>query len=363
MKRPSASIILVVSASRVMRATADGGGLDFKSAPRPPGDSFVGAVSAALALGKTTGAVWVLADDIFAQRVSLNPAQIIGLTSGQLERALAFEVEPFSGIPMAEGAIGFRDEGGGAFAVVEMPRSGRDAIIKAVAGAGGKLAGIAHVVYIPTADEAVRPWLEMCATWLESGELPVIAPPAPEPSATRFFYAGAALAALAVGLVFVIAGYYSQRRKDLGTLNAAFGTATNDLTAINRRIEELGKEQATLEQGKTERDRLVVRRGAILALLQALATHRSDEIVVREIKSEGPSGLLLSGLALEADAVDELGIVLTQSLRGVGWSVQPRHKTGTNRLPNGGPWEFSLIVTHWQDARTDELLRARQPSE
>ena len=363
MKRPSASIIVVVTGTRVMWARADGSGLDFKSALRPPGDSFAGAVSAALALGKTTGAVWVLADDIFAQRVSLNPAQIIGLTSGQLERALAFEVEPFSGIPMAEGAIGFRDEGGGAFAVVEMPRSGRDAIIKAVAGAGGKLAGIAHVVDIPTADEAVRSWLEMCATRLDSGELPVIAPPAPEPSPKRFFYAGAALAALAVGLVFVLASYYSQRRKDLGTLNAAFGTATNDLTAINRRIEELGKEQATLEQGKNERDRLVVRRGAILALMKSLATHRSDEIVVREIKSEGPSGLLLSGLALEAGAVDELGIVLTQSLRGVGWSVQPRQKTGTNRLPNGGPWEFSLIVTHWQDARTDELLQARQPSE
>lgn len=363
MKRPFASTIVVVTGSRVMRAHSEDGGLDFKSAARPPGESSAGSVSAALALGKSSGAIWVLADEIFAQRVSLNPSQIAGLTSGQLERALAFEVEPFSGIPMAEGAIGFSDEGGGAFAVVEMPRSGRDAILKAVAGAGGKLAGIAHAADVPTADEAARTWLETWITRLESGELPVITPPAPAPSPNRFLYAGVALAAVAVGLVFLLTGWYSQRRKDLETLNAAFGSATRDLTSINLRTGELGKEQATLEQGKNERDRLVVRRGAILALLKALATHRSDEIVVRQIKSEGPSGLLLSGLALEAGAVDELGIVLTQALRGVGWSVQPRHKTGTNRLPNGGPWEFTLIVTHWEDTRTEELLQARQPSE
>jgi hypothetical protein len=305
----------------------------------------------------------VLLDDLFTQRVSLNPAQIAGLTSGQLERALAFEVEPFSGIPMAEGAIGFHDEGGGAFAVVEIPCSGRDAILKAVAGAGGKLAGIAHAADVPVTDDAAHHWLVSWLARLNASELPVITPPAPAPSPNRFIYAGLALAAVAIGLVFLLTGWYSQRLKDLETLNAAFGTITKDLTFINRRIDELGKEQTSLEQGETERDRVLVRRGAILALLKAVATLRSDEIVLREIKPEGASGLLLSGLALEAGAVDELAIILTQSLRGVGWSVQPRHKTGMNQLPNGGPWKFSLIVTHWEDGRTEELLQARQAAE
>lgn len=363
MKHSAASTIVAVATNRIMRATPGDGGLDFKSAPRPPGEPFGDSVSAALALGKSSGAVWVLGEEIFAQRVTLNPAQIAGLTSGQLERALAFEVEPFSGIPMVEGAIGFRDEGGGAFAVVEMPRSGRDAVLKAVAAAGGKLAGIAHATDVPATDEAARAWLETCISQLDAGALPTITPPAAAPSPHRFLYTGMALAAAAFGIVFLLTGWYSLQRKNLETLNTAFGTATRDLTSVNRRIEELGKEQAALEQGNNTRDGVVVRRGSILALLKALATHRSDEVVVREIKSEGPSGLVLSGLALEAGAVDELGIILTQSLRGVGWSVQPRHKTGTNRLPNGGPWEFSLIVSHWEDTRTDELLQAPPLSE
>lgn len=363
MKRLSASTIILVMANRVLRAESVDGVLEFKSAPRPPGEALAGAVSTGLALGKTSGAVWVLSEEIFSQSVSLNPAQITGLTSGQLGRALAFEVEPFSGIPMVEGAIGFRDDGGGAFDVVEIPSSSRDAIVKAVAAAGGKLAGIGHAADVPATDDVARAWLENCVSRVVAGELPLITPPAPAPSPNRFLYAGVALASVALGLVILLTGWYSQRRKDLETLNAAFGNATRDLTAINKRIDELGKEQATLEQGKNTRDGVVVRRGAILALLKAVAALRSDEVVVREIKSEGPSSLLLSGLALEAGAVDEMGIVLTNSLRGVGWSVLPRQKTGTNRLPNGGPWEFSLIVSHWEDTRTEELLQVRQPSE
>lgn len=363
MKRSSPSIIVVVAGSRIMRVEALDGALDCKSAPRPPGESFAGSVSAALGLGKISGAVRVLGDDIFAQRVSLNPAQIAGLTSSQLERALAFEVEPFSGIPMVEGAIGFHDEGGGSFAVVEMTRSGRDAILKVVAEAGGKLAAISCAENFPATDEAARTWLEQWIPQMDAAHLPIITPPVPAPSPHRFLYAGLAIAAVALVLVYLMTYLYKRQRSDLETLNAAFGTATRDLTTVNRRIQELGTELSTLEQEKSTRDRVAIRRGSILALLKALATHRSDEVVVRQIKSEGPSGLILSGLALEAGAVDELGIVLTNSLRGVGWSVQPRGKTGTNQLPNGGPWEFSLLVTHWEDNRTEELLQARQPSE
>ena len=363
MKTASASSFILITAHRVIRAEPLGGGMNFKSIPRPPGESLAASVSAALALAPPASAIWVLADEIFAQRVTLNLTQIAGLTPGQLERALAFEVEPFSGIPMAEGAIGFHDEGGGSFAVVEMPRTSRDGVIKAVLAVGGKLAGITHAAAVPTADDAAQTWLEKQLARLGAGELPVITAPAPAPSANRFLYAGVALAAVALGLVFLLSGWYSLRRKQLESQNAAFGTATPDLAAIKRQNEELVKLQAALELGASERDRVTVRRGAILALLRALAIHRSDSVVVLEIKAEGPSGILLSGQALEAEAVDELSIILTQSLRGVGWSVQPRHKTGMHQLSNGGPWEFSLIVTHWEDTRTAELLQARQPNE
>ena len=363
MKRPSASTIVVITANRVMRAEPTAGGLEFKSAARPPGEGFTAAVRSALALGKAAGTVWVLGEQVFTQRVTLNPAQIAGLSASQLERALAFEVEPFSGIPMGEGIIGFHDEGGGVFSVVEMPRMERDAIVAAVTAAGGKLAGIVHAADVPATDDAAQTWLENWISRLDAGGLPVITPAAAAPSPSRFLYAGVALTAAALAVVFLLLGWYAQQRKTLATQSAEFAAAASELAAVTGSTQALAKEQATLEQGNANREHVVTRRGAILALLKAVATHRSDEVVVREIKAEGASGLLMSGLALEAGAVDELGLVLTQSLRGVGWSVQPRHKTGTNRLPNGGPWEFSLIVSHWEDTRTDELLQAPPLSE
>lgn len=361
MKHSSSSIVVIITANRIMRAERSGGGLDLKSAARGPGDSFTRAVGAGLALGKTAGSVWVLAEEVFAQRVSLNPAQIAGLPSHQLEQALAFEVEPFSGIPMAEGVIGFYSETAGNFAVVEMPRPELDAVLSTVAAAGGKLAGVAHAAAVPDADEAVRGWLENWFSQLDAGQVPVITAPAAAPSPRRFFYAGVVLTAVALAAVLLPLGWYAKQRKELGAISAAHASAARDFTAVTQRTQQLESEQAAIAQSETQRENLVTRRGAVVALLKAVATHRTEQIVIRDISAQATSGLLIGGHALEAGAVDELCIVLTQSLRDVGWSAQLDHKTATNRLANGGPWEFSLTVSHRDDIATGATVQA-QPS-
>ena len=156
MKAGTASTFVLVTANRVARADFDGTLHFTKSAPRSAGVSATDAVRAALALGgKAARETWVLDTDLWTQEVKLNPAQVAGLTPDQLGRALSFEAEPFSGIPVAESATGFRDEGGGTFNVVQMPRSNHDAIVRVLMSAGGTLAGIAHPGTVPEDDGAL----------------------------------------------------------------------------------------------------------------------------------------------------------------------------------------------------------------
>ncbi len=321
-----------------------------RAAPRPAGTT-ADAVRAALALAGRPGAVWVLSDEVFSQKITLSPAQVAGLTPEQLGRALSFEIEPFSGIPVGDSAIGYREEGGGGFSVVELSRVERDAIQRAVENAGGKLAGIAAASGVPEDQEALFAWL----AHFSSDTQPSIAPPAPAPSPHRFLYAGLAFEAAAILLLLLGLGWTALQRRSLERRNAELAAAARDLARASQQVETLRQELSTLAKDDALRDRVRARRGALLAVLNGLATTRSDEVVVRAITAEGPSSLLVSGLSLEAGAVDELSIVLSESLRGSGWSAQPRLKTGLRNLPSGGPWEFSLALTHEETASAQSV--------
>jgi hypothetical protein len=242
-----------------------------------------------------------------------------------------------------------------------MPRSELDAVLATVAAAGGKVAGVAHAAAVPGTDEAARGWLENWLSQLDTDRIPVITTPAAAPSPRRFLYAGVALTTLALGAVLLPLGWYAKQRKELGAIHAAHANAGRDFTAVTQRSQQLQSEQAAIAQSETQRENLVTRRGAVVGLLKAVATHRTEHMVIREISAGAPSGLLVTGYSLEAGAVDELCITLTERLRDIGWSVQLDHKTGTNRLASGGPWEFSLIANHRDDAPLGTPVQA-QPS-
>ena len=359
MKRAATSTLILVTAARIARADSGGACI---TAARPVGSSVGEAARAALALGGKAEAVWVLCDDVFAQRVALSPAQVAGLTPDQLRRALSFEVEPFSGIPIAESVTGFHRSGEGAFDVIELPRADRDAIQRAASDAGGKLAGIAHPGTVP-GDDALPAWLAGMLPRLQSGALPLITPPAPAPSPNRFLIAGLVLEAVALLLLFTLAGWNTVQRKTLERRNAELTAASRELEDASKQTAALKAELASLLKEQAQRERVIVRRGSLLALLNGLAATRAEDVVVRGIQADGPSSLIVSGLSLEADAVDEMSIVLTQSLRAAGWTAQPRNKTGKRHLPSGGPWEFSLTLTHEESSRAQTIQISQRGGE
>ncbi|MES2571603.1 MAG: hypothetical protein V4710_16310 [Verrucomicrobiota bacterium] len=361
MKAGAVSTYLLVTSHRVARADFNGALCFAKSGPRPVGASAAEAVRAALALGeKAARETWVLDTDLWAQEVKLHPAQVAGLTPDQLGRALAFEAEPFSGIAVAESATGFHDAGGGVFHVTQMPRAERDAIARVVTSAGGTLAGIAYSGLAPEDDEALLEW------WpgqpLRIAAAPLITPPPREPSPHRFFVAGVGLAAASIVFLLLVGGWKTAQRKNYEGRNAELGAVARELEAVNKQNETLRKELATLEIQDKQREQVHARRGALLALMNALARTCGEDVVVRGLTAEGASSIVVNGLSLEAGAVDEMSIVLTQSLRAAGWSALPRSKTGRKNMASGGPWEFALVLTH-EEASRAQLLQLSQRTE
>jgi hypothetical protein len=359
-KRLPASTLILVTGSGIGRADFEDGLRAWKTGPRLIGASWTEAVRAAFALGgKASGGVWVLSEEVWSQEVSLGPAQIAGLTLEQLGRALSFEVEPFSGIPLTESAVGFHQRDHGVFEVVEMSRIDRDAIGRLAKEAGGKLAGITHPGTVPADEEALHSWLAHWPARLDEGALPLIRPPAPAPSPNRFLITGLLLEAAALFLLFFHAGWTTMQRKNLERRNAELNAANRAIEDEIKQVAAPKKELAALEKQEVLRQRVAVRRCALLAVLDGLAIARQEDVVVHGIQAGDASNLIVSGLSLEASAVDEMSIILTQNLRATGWIAQPRHKTGMKTLPSGGPWEFSLAVTHEEAA----ALKQAQPDQ
>jgi len=141
------------------------------------------AARTALALGgKPKANVWVLCEEAWMQNVDLARRQVSGLSLEQIGRAVSFEIEPFSGTPVGESVLGFREgeerDGVKSYWVAELPAKIRDGIQDLVAAAGGKLIGICHPGGVPSPIDpasAGQPWRRLEAwnggmVWMESDE-------------------------------------------------------------------------------------------------------------------------------------------------------------------------------------------------
>lgn len=157
MSSPSSTTILLVSATRLVRGdfeSANGSLLGWWTAERTPGLNMVEGARAALALGGKAGhSVWVLCEDLWTQNIELAKGQISGLSPEQIRRALAFEVEPFSGMPVTDSVVGFSEsedrDGMKSFWIAEISLTQREAIHSIVRVAGGQLNGIGHPGGVP----------------------------------------------------------------------------------------------------------------------------------------------------------------------------------------------------------------------
>lgn len=112
------------------------------------------AVGTALGLGPNCARdVWLLTDQVWMQRVYFAAPVMAGLDGEQLERAIGFEVESFSGIAGLQSRLGVHRlgvvQGSEAFWVTQIESDQAAAAVACVAAAGGRLRGIVHPGGLP----------------------------------------------------------------------------------------------------------------------------------------------------------------------------------------------------------------------
>ncbi len=265
----------------------------------------------------------------FRQRVNLPAAQVSGLSDAELASALAFEVEPFSGIPRAESRIAWKrvnaaDAARVVFDVVQIRT--RD-LVEEVAKAKKAKRNVLAVTAPPesAAGETVEdlPWVPVKAGGGISLKLPL-------------------LGALAALLALLAMGWHGMslrtERRRLESevavqlrLQGEKNALESQLSALRRQIDGLRERRMEAERAQQNAE---VLRSAWRVLLEAVPRACRDESVLKSVKATGAYSAQLTGLSLSTEAATRTFVRLSEELKPPksGWRLSP----GAVNSPAGG---------------------------
>lgn len=422
MKPASVNTLILITAGRCCRADVGARGevSGVWSQARRGGLNLAESVRLALGLGSPVSGrgVLVLTTEVWTQTLSLHRGQISGLSRAELEQALAFEAEPFSGLSALESVLGFCESGArdgtASFWIVQLSRSEREAVLRVVKEGGARLQGIAHpgavsaplgavaagtawrriecwdgtwllvlcedgrsvqVKVVPSApetrdlpshgtlerlnarenspftadevawslnDEAtLRSWFEKLAC--TPGEMPLIQAEAAALPRNMPKQVGTLLTAAVIVISVAQAIWLGREKHALSGLQQEYAQLQPMIETTNKETAKLKMELSEVQQKLKNLQRLTQQRSSVPELLRALAEFCPETIVISQIKPE--RGVMnLSGVALEAMAVDEMGIVLSGALKPVGLVATPLEKKACQAMSNQGPWDFTIAV-------------------
>ena len=269
----------------------------------------------------------------FRQRVNLPAAQVAGLADAELAAALAFECEPFSGIPRAEGEMAWRRIGGegearAVFDVVQIRRADAEAEA-ARAGKSGRR--VRAVTAAPASGESIAdlPWI-------------------PVRQGRALAVRGGALLALAALLVVALIAWdatsLAARERRLGRSVAAGRALQAQKDELQRRIASVQKATADLRMRRADEARAQqnadVLRSAWRLMLAAVPEACGDESVLGGIAAKSAYSARITGVALSADAAARTFARLAEALKPPksGWRVTPG---AIGAAAGGGTVEFA----------------------
>ena len=263
----------------------------------------------------------IVSSACFRQRVSVPAAQVADLAEAELAAALAFEVEPFSGIPRDAGEIAWRvrEEGDATRRVFDVVQIRRTDLEAAVAEARAQRKSVSGVTAVPDTARGER-----------AEDLPFI--PVASRSALRAhpfaLWAGCCLLA-ACGLAVegvALRGEVGRLRRDVTArraLQAEKESLESRAASLGRTAEDLRQRRAEVTRAQT---RVAARRAAGRVILEAVSGACRDEGVVNGVHAgEDPFEFGISGVALSAESATRVVARLSDTLaaRGGGWTLKP----------------------------------------
>ena len=292
------------------------------------------------------GGAWVLDSRAFRQTVRLPARQAAGLSDEELSSALAFETEPFSGLPSGSSETAWtRAPSSGtdaAFDVVQVSRDGLKALAKAVASAGGRLAGLSGLPegFDPSDVSAAA----AAAAAVVSGEAPSVAPRRPRFAAWRLPAAAGAAALRAVAAVMgpaaasAVAEAREARRETEARreLRRRVAAAEDALRAARR---------ADPGPGANASGSRAAGRAAWAALLAELPRAFDGLAAVRSMSSPGPGEVRVEALAPGEAQQREAVSALAAALGARGWTVEPESAGPARPGDASSPWAFSARLS------------------
>ena len=274
----------------------------------------------------------ILVASIFRQRVSLSRAQAAGLSPRNLENALFYEIEPFSGLSRAEGTIAWAevdsaDASRTVYDVVHAPNALIASLVKAAAAAKCQIAGISSASPAGAGSSA-----------FDDGAIAWIAPKSRGGGCKGWKIAYAVLLAV---LAILAALHAWVSVGDLRLLEADVekrGQMQRDLESRSRALRSIEAERdAILESRRkaeaAQREVAALRR-ANADLLRAIASSWGDVAVVRSIvpypreDDLGVASVEISASAIDAARAMEASTRLQSRLAQRGWKVYPGSVSG-----------------------------------
>ncbi len=260
----------------------------------------------------------------FRQRVNLPLSQVSGLTDEELASALAFEIEPFSGIPHAEGEMAWRVRSDAestrrVFDVVQIRRTDLSAAVREARDGKKRVSAV-----------TAAPETSLGEKLEDMPLIPVRAQSAFAAHPLAIWIAACAIAAIVLGIDYLkINGDVRRLRTEVAerrVLQAQKGRLESQASALRREASELRQRRA--DEARAQ-DNAAMLRSAWRVMLAALPSACRDESVVRSIRPQQSDNdgftAEVSGVSLSAEAAGRTLLRLTDALASPksAWKVTP----------------------------------------
>lgn len=285
--------------------------------------------------------VLILAESVFSQVFHLPARQLAGLSSAELEQALAYEAEPFSGFASGTALTAFRRgetaNGETAFTVTQFSKSGVTGFARAIAAARCICAGIGGI----PADDANDP--ANLAAAAAAGRIPLLLP---QSAASALWRTPALVGGVLLCIALLSAIGYG--------LSLSSATRTIDARLLEAR--ELARENRTLESeldslknrspdapgsnAGTPQNLRTFRHAAWKRLLDLFDTIFSERGKIIGIEELGSYDVRVTALFANAAAYETGTAELMEKTTGTGWTIIPEQAENLRFAGEHAPWRF-----------------------